>query len=62
MHKFIRYKMVGRVAGRFTADNEIRTQTIIRNCGSRLRYKSLKSKQIEAIADFVTGKDTFVAL
>ena len=51
--------MAGRVAGSFT-DNDV--ETIIRDCGSRLGYTGLKSKQIEAITEFVKGKDTFVAL
>ena len=47
--------MAGRVAGSFT-DNDV--ETIIRDCGSRLGYTGLKSKQIEAITEFVKGKDT----
>ena len=43
--------MAGRVAGSFT-DNDVET----------LCYTGLKSKQIEAITEFVKGKDTFVAL
>ena len=37
-------------------------ERIIRDCGSRLGYMTLKNKQIEAITSFIEGKDTFVAL
>ena len=45
--------------GSFT-DNDV--ETIIRDCGSCLGYTGLKSKQIEAITEFVKGKNTFVTL
>ena len=37
-------------------------ESVIRECGSRLGYTTLKTKQLHAITSFIHGKDTFVAL
>ena len=38
------------------------SESVIRECGSRLGYTALKTKQLHAITSFIHGKEIFVAL